>query len=38
VRDFDAYSVAPGGALFADLFVDRALPVPPGVQLQFLYE
>jgi citronellol/citronellal dehydrogenase len=38
VRDFDAYSVAPGGALFADLFVDRALPVPPGVQLQFMYE
>jgi citronellol/citronellal dehydrogenase len=38
VRDFEPYSVEPGGALFADLFVDRALPVPPGVQLQFLYE
>jgi citronellol/citronellal dehydrogenase len=38
VRDFEPYSVEPGGALFADLFVDRALPAPPGVQLQFLYE
>ena len=38
VRDFEPYSVEPGGVLFADLFVDRSLAAPPGVKLQFLYE
>jgi citronellol/citronellal dehydrogenase len=38
VRDFEPYSVEPGGVLFADLFVDRSLAAPPGVNLQFLYE
>ena len=36
VRDFEHYSVEPGGTLFADLFVDRASPAPPGVKLEFL--
>ena len=36
VRDFEPYSVEPGTTLFADLFVDRALPVPPGVKLEFM--
>jgi len=36
VRDFEPYSVEPGTVLYADLFVDSALPVPPGVRLQFL--
>jgi citronellol/citronellal dehydrogenase len=38
VRDFEPYSVEPGGTLFADLFVDREMPAPPGVKLQYLYE
>lgn len=38
VRDFEPYSVQPGASLFADLFVDRSWPTPPGVKLQFLYE
>jgi citronellol/citronellal dehydrogenase len=36
VRDFEPYSVVPGSTLYADLFIDRALPVPPGVRLEFL--
>jgi citronellol/citronellal dehydrogenase len=36
VRDFEHYSVEPGSTLFADLFVDRASPVPPGVKLEFM--
>jgi citronellol/citronellal dehydrogenase len=36
VRDFEPYSVEPGTVLYADLFVDPALPVPPGVRLEFL--
>jgi citronellol/citronellal dehydrogenase len=36
VRDFEPYSVTPGSVLFADLFVDRASPVPPGVKLEFM--
>jgi citronellol/citronellal dehydrogenase len=36
VRDFEPYSVQPGSTLYADLFVDRTLPVPPGVKLEFL--
>jgi citronellol/citronellal dehydrogenase len=36
VRDFEHYSVEPGSVLFADLFVDRASPVPPGVKLEFM--
>ena len=36
VRDFERYSVTPGSVLFADLFVDRADPVPPGVKLEFM--
>jgi citronellol/citronellal dehydrogenase len=38
VRDFEPYSVEPGGPLFADLFVDASMPAPPGVKLQYLYE
>ena len=37
VRDFEPYSVEPGGTLFADLFVDASMPAPPGVKLQYLY-
>jgi len=37
VRDFEPYSVTPGSVLCADLFVDRSLPLPPGVKLQYLY-
>jgi len=36
VRDFEPYSVEPGTVLYADLFVDSSLPVPPGVRLEFL--
>ena len=36
MRDFEPYSVEPGCVLFADLFVDPALPVPPGVRLEFM--
>ena len=36
VRDFEAYSVEPGGTLFADLFIDATSPAPPGVKLKFL--
>ncbi|MBV8783617.1 MAG: NAD(P)-dependent oxidoreductase [Gammaproteobacteria bacterium] len=36
VRDFGPYSVEAGGALIADLFIDRDLPAPPGVELQYL--
>jgi len=36
VRDFSAYSVEPGGALLADLFIAPELPAPPGVRLEFM--
>ncbi len=36
VRDFDRYSVEPGGALLADLFIPRDAPAPPGVTVQFM--
>ncbi len=36
VREFEHYSVTPGSVLFADLFVDRAAAVPPGVKLEFM--
>jgi citronellol/citronellal dehydrogenase len=36
VRDFAPYSVTPGAALLADLFIDRASAAPPGVQLEFM--
>ncbi len=36
VRDFGPYRVEPGSALLADLFIDRSLPAPPGVQLEFM--
>ena len=36
VQDFEPYSVEPGCVLYADLFVDPALPVPPGVRLEFM--
>jgi citronellol/citronellal dehydrogenase len=36
VHDFERYSVEPGSVLYADLFVDPALPVPPGVRLEFM--
>ena len=36
VRDFAVYSVEPGGALLADLFIDRSASAPPGVTLEFL--
>jgi citronellol/citronellal dehydrogenase len=38
VRDFEPYSVEPGGALLADLFIDASMPAPPGVKLSYLYE
>jgi citronellol/citronellal dehydrogenase len=38
VRDFAPYSVSGAGPLFADLFVDRSMAAPPGVQLQYLNE
>ena len=36
VRDLSAYSVEPGGALLADLFIARDSPAPPGVSLEFM--
>jgi citronellol/citronellal dehydrogenase len=36
VRDLSAYSVEPGGALLADLFIARNSPAPPGVTLEFM--
>jgi citronellol/citronellal dehydrogenase len=36
VRDFGRYSVEPGAALLADLFIPRDAPAPPGVQVQFM--
>ncbi len=36
LRDFEAYSVEPGGTLLADLFIDRSASAPPGVRLEFL--
>jgi len=36
VRDFEAYSVEPGGTLLADLFIDHTASAPPGVKLEFL--
>jgi citronellol/citronellal dehydrogenase len=36
VRDFGPYSVEPGGALLADLFIARDAPPPPGVRVEFL--
>ncbi len=38
VRDFEPYSVEPGGVLFADLFIDSSMPAPPGVKLKYLHE
>jgi citronellol/citronellal dehydrogenase len=38
VRDFAAYGVAAAGPLFADLFIDRSMEPPPGVQLQYFNE
>jgi len=36
VRDFTPYSVEPGGVLLADLFIDRSMSAPPGVELEFM--
>src|SRR4029077_10175974 len=36
VRDLCVYSVEPGGALLADLFIARDSPAPPGVTLEFM--
>jgi citronellol/citronellal dehydrogenase len=36
VRDFDSYSVEPGGPLLGDIFVDATSPAPPGVQVEFM--
>jgi len=36
VRDLSVYSVEPGGALLADLFIARDSPAPPGVTLEFM--
>ena len=36
VCDLSAYSVEPGGALLADLFIARDSPAPPGVTLEFM--
>jgi citronellol/citronellal dehydrogenase len=36
VRDFEAYSVEPGGTLLADLFIDPTTSAPPGLKLEFL--
>ena len=36
VHDLSAYSVEPGGALLADLFIARDSPAPPGVTLEFM--
>jgi citronellol/citronellal dehydrogenase len=36
VRDFNAYSVEPGAALLADLFIARGSAAPPGVALEFM--
>ena len=36
VRDFDTYSVEPGGRLLGDIFVDATSPAPPGVQVEFM--
>jgi citronellol/citronellal dehydrogenase len=34
VREFDGYSVEPGGTLLGDIFVDATSPAPPGVQVE----
>src|ERR1700741_4647507 len=36
VRDFAPYSVAPGGTLLGDLFIDASSPAPPGVHVEFM--
>ena len=36
VRDLSVYSVEPGGALLADLFIARDSAAPPGVTLEFM--
>lgn len=38
VRDFERYSVDPGGVLLGDLFIDAASPAapPPGVAIEFI--
>ena len=36
VRDFSSYSVEPGAALLADLFIGREQQAPPGVELEFM--
>jgi citronellol/citronellal dehydrogenase len=36
VRDFDSYSVEPGGPLLGDIFIDATSPAPPGVRVEFM--
>jgi len=36
VRDFEPYSVEPGGTLLGDLFIDATARPPPGVRVEFL--
>ncbi|HVN43894.1 MAG TPA: NAD(P)-dependent oxidoreductase [Steroidobacteraceae bacterium] len=36
VRDFEHYSVEPGGTLLGDLFIDQSSPAPPGVLVEFM--
>jgi citronellol/citronellal dehydrogenase len=36
VRDFDTYSVEPGGPLLGDIFIDATSPAPPGVRVEFM--
>jgi citronellol/citronellal dehydrogenase len=36
VRDFDTYSVEPGGTLLGDIFIDATAPAPPGVRVEFM--
>jgi citronellol/citronellal dehydrogenase len=36
VRDFEQYSVEPGGKLLGDLFIDATSPAPPGVSVEFV--
>src|SRR5579862_8066243 len=36
VRDFEPYRVDPHAVLLGDLFVDGAMPAPPGVQVEYM--
>lgn len=36
VRDFERYRVDPSAVLLGDLFVDGAMPAPPGVQVEYM--